>query len=1083
MAMTSASPDDARGAVPAAEPRPIFLRAYVPTGPAPKRRGGFPRPSDWVLVFDTETWPEGGQAMRIGTYQLRKQGRLRDKGIFYDPDQVSDDELAVLQYEAARHACRLMTVSEFRETVFFRAYDVDATIVGFNLPFDIARLAIAHAAARTITRRDGSKDRSMVGGFTFRLSNVKGRPNIRVRHRSSRSAFISFTQTWSNPVYVTGDDGEEESVRKPGFFLDLRTLAAALTSKSFSLARLAKHLGVASKGEFTDFGRVIDPEYVEYAVQDTEVTWQCYEALMAQYQRHQLPTPATKIFSEAGLGKAYLNAMNIRPWRTVQPDFPPEIIGAIMSSYFGGRSEVRWRREIVQTLYCDFASMYPTVCTLMDLWRFVISDGMTHEDWTAGAQAFLDEVDLAALQKPETWRSLRVLVQVKPDADILPVRARYSDGPTGDPSTTIGLNYLTSERPLWMTLADCVASKLLTGKAPEVVRAIRFGPKDVQEDLAPINVAGDEAYAIDPARDNFYKRVIDLRREVKASLKRAKAGGAPKVELDRLDAEQLALKILANATSYGIFIELNVEDADQTDPDTAYGADGPFQTQPGKIETPGSHFHPFLATQITGAARLMLAITERLLIDEGLDWVFCDTDSMAFARPEGMAEAEFQARVKRVCEWFTPLNPYEGGGSILEFEDQNLDPVTGEPRALLAYAISAKRYALFNWGEDGQPIIRKASAHGLGHLSAPYGKPDAKVEEDEDAETGVKLWQEDFWRELVLDAARGDDDGDSEFVWRPELQAPAASRYAATTTTVLGWFSVLNRGLPYDRQIRPFNFMLWFPSKKPHERAVDEDLPFDPRQRRPKPVAAYVKDLTKIGRIWDRETCEDVDPGWIRTYAEVLRTYPVHSESKFLDGVHTQRGKTRRRHIKANLVWNIGKEGDRFEEDGSLGIEDDPALPYGLSAADRAETIEVVQEAKVRFGVRRLRKAAGVSDHTIARALAPGGDVGDQVLVRLRIAAARLGEAERNEAEADAALLAQLRERAGEIGVAALAIEVGVDASNLAKMLKGDRVISKVVRNAVGRRRSTSAWRRQQVARRPVAGRIGQKRRPIPRSL
>jgi hypothetical protein len=1057
MATTSASSDDVRGAVPDAELRPIFLRAYVPTGLAPKRRSGFPRPSDWVLVFDTETWPDGAQALRIGTFQLRKQGRLRDKGIFFDPDQVSDHELAVLQREAVQHACPLVTVTEFREATLFKAYRVDATIVGFNLPFDIARLATEHASARTITRRDGSKDRSMVGGFTFRLSNVKGQPNIRVRHRSSRSAFISFTQTWSDPVYVTGDDGEEETVRKPGFFLDLRTLAAALTSKSFSLARLSKHLGVASKGEFTDFGRVIDPEYVEYAVQDAEVTWQCYEALMAQYQRHQLPTPATKIFSEAGLGKAYLNAMNIRPWRTVQPDFPPEIIGAIMSSYFGGRSEVRWRREIVQTLYCDFASMYPTVCTLMDLWRFVISDGMTHDDWTGGAQDFLADVDLAALQKPGTWRSLRVLVQVKPDADIFPVRTRYSDGPNGDPSTTIGLNYFTSDRPVWMTLADCVASKLLTGKAPEVVQAIRFEPKGVQKDLAPINVAGDDAYAIDPARDNFYKRVIDLRRKVKTSLKRAKAGGAPNIELDRRDAEQLALKILANATSYGIFIELNVEDAEQTDPDTAYGADGPFQTQPGKIETPGSHFHPFLATQITGAARLMLAITERLLIDEGLDWAFCDTDSMAFARPEGMVEDEFHERVKRVCEWFTPLNPYEGGGSILEFEDQNLDPVTGEPRALFAYAISAKRYALFNWGEDGQPIIRKASAHGLGHLSAPYGKPDAKVEEDEDAETGVKLWQEDFWRELVLDAARGDDEGDSEFVWRPELQAPAASRYAATTTTVLGWFSTFNRGLPYDLQIRPFNFMLWFPSKKPHERAVDEDLPFDPRQRRPKPVAAYVKDLTKIGRIWDRETGEEVEPSWIRTYAAVLRTYPVHSESKFLDGAWTQRGRTRRRHIKADYVLNIGKEGDRFEENGSLGVEDDPARPYGLSAVVRVETIEIVREAKVRFGVRRLRKAAGVSDHTITQALESDTDIDDQVLVRLRNAAARLTEEDRKKAEADAALLARLRERREEIGLAALAIEVGVDASNLTKTLRGGRVISNGVRRGFGRSPPTSA--------------------------
>ena len=771
---------------------------------------------------------------------------------------------------------------------------------------------------------------------------------------------------------------------------------------------------------------------------------------MAQYQSHQLPTPATKIYSEAGLGKAYLNAMNVRPWRTVQPDFPPEIIGAIMSSYFGGRSEVHWRREIVQTSYCDFASMYPSVCTLMDLWSFVISDGMTHEDWTDGARSFLAGVDLAALQQPDTWLAMGVLVQVKPTADIFPVRARYSDGPTGDPSTTIGLNYLTSDNPVWMTLADCIASKLLTGRAPEVVQAIRFEPKDMQSDLAPINIAGNDAYAIDPARDNFYKRVIDLRREVKGNLKRAKATGASKVELDRLDAEQLALKILANATSYGIFIELNVQDADQADLVTAHGVDGSFQTQPGQVETPGSHFHPLLATLITGAARLMLAITERRLIDEGLDWVFCDTDSMAFGRPEDMPEDEFHVRVERVCEWFTPLNPYEGGGSILEFEDQNLDPLTGESQALFAYAISAKRYALFNWSDDGQPIIRKASAHGLGHLQTPYGRPDPKAEDDDDdSDTGVQLWQEDFWRELVSDAARGDDDGDAEFTWRSELLAPAASRYAATTTTVLSWFSAFNRGLPYDHQVRPFNFMLWFPSKKPWERQIEVAMPVDPRQRRPKPVAAYTKDLTRIERIWDRETREDIDRGWLRTYAEVLRTYPVHSESKFLDGARIQRGRTRRRHIRADLVWNIGKEGDRFEEDGSLGVRDDPALPYGLSTGDRAATIEIVREAKARFGVRSLRKAAGVSDHTIARALAPGSDVGDQVLVRLRNAAARLSAADAKRGVEDLELLAALRGRSDKIGILALATQLGIDPSNLGKIMTGKRPLTAQIRERV----------------------------------
>jgi hypothetical protein len=87
----------------------------------------------------------------------------------------------------------------------------------------------------------------------------------------------------------------------------------------------------------------------------------------------QTMSPFQSVYSEAGLGKAYLKQMGVQPWREAQTGFDPATLGAIMSSYFGGRAEVHIRRTIVPTLYCDFASMYPTVCTLMGLWWFVIA--------------------------------------------------------------------------------------------------------------------------------------------------------------------------------------------------------------------------------------------------------------------------------------------------------------------------------------------------------------------------------------------------------------------------------------------------------------------------------------------------------------------------------------------------------------------------------------------------------------------------------------------------------------------------------------------------------------------------------------
>jgi hypothetical protein len=90
---------------------------------------------------------------------------------------------------------------------------------------------------------------------------------------------------------------------------------------------------------------------------------------------------------------------------------------------------------------------------------------------------------------------------------------------------------------------------------------------------------------------------------------------------------------LANATSYGIFVELNVEELRAKRTLQRYGASGKAQpVSRDKIEEPGRYFHPLLGSLITGAARLMLAIAEVRAAELDIDWAFCDTDSMALAR-------------------------------------------------------------------------------------------------------------------------------------------------------------------------------------------------------------------------------------------------------------------------------------------------------------------------------------------------------------------------------------------------------------------------------------------------------------------
>src|SRR5262249_10082527 len=128
--------------------------------------------------------------------------------------------------------------------------------------------------------------------------------------------------------------------------------------------------------------------------------------------------------------------------------------------------------------------------------------------------------------------------------------------------------------------------------------------------------------------------------------------------------EQLAVKNVANATTYGIFIELNIGDERKTTTGTCFGSAEPFPVETLKFEEPGTYFHPLVAVFTTGAARLMLATAERLAVDAGLDWAFCDTDSMAIAKPDNVPEPEFLRRAEGIRDWFTPLNPYSEKGPV-----------------------------------------------------------------------------------------------------------------------------------------------------------------------------------------------------------------------------------------------------------------------------------------------------------------------------------------------------------------------------------------------------------------------------------
>jgi hypothetical protein len=882
----------------------IAIRAYTerpgcePFGGLGSRTGL--TASKWAVVFDCETSIEATQRLRVGFFQTREKSKLERAGIFFDPNAVTEPDERLIRAYAGAQGLEVLTIAEFRTDILLKyGYTRHATIVGFNLPFDISRVALDHGVAR----------RGKRGGYSFLLTRNSAHPRIRVKHLSPKAAMIDF----SKPGEQDTPHGERTRRLKVdtyrGHFVDIKTLASALLSRRFTLRSLAETLRTPTQKHKTDEHGKITEAYLDYARADVQVTWECYQELSRRYAEHGLSQAVSKILSEATIGKAYLQEMGIKPFLGCNPAFDRSHFGRILCAYYGGRAEVRNRRTVREVIYCDFKSMYPTVNGLMGLGDFVTSEGIEPTETTAETKAFLETVTQTDLQNRATWRRrLTTLVRMKPHANLLPVRAPYDER-----TYTIGLNRLTTGTFLWYTLADCIVSKLLTGKTPQIEEAITYRPGPRQEGLKPVKILGRDDCTIDPYNDDFYLSLVDLR-------DKAKAKGDP---------IEKTLKIIANSTSYGIFIEVNRDDAPKSELLNVYGPNGDcLEIHSKVIEEPGRFFNPLLSVLITGAARLMLGLAEKLTVDCGLDWAFCDTDSLAIVRPDRLSRVEFRRRAAEVIDWFVPLNPYKMAGSILQIEKINyrLDSETFEP--LYCFAISAKRYALFNL--DGKQLtLRKASAHGLGHLMEPYTDEGAPPELPKPrvplGEIGVARWQHDFWLRILRAAVDGDPDHVS-LDWHPSLSLPAAQRYSASSPHLLAWLDQYNARKAYDDQIRPFGFLLVFTARS----GVLADYPdlescvvYESTRGRPtkcgesKPIAPFDSDpACALAKVFDRVTGRPVQPQQLKTYADVLVQYHLSPEHKFANGDHLDRGRTERRHVVATgLVW-IGKEANQVGESG-----------------------------------------------------------------------------------------------------------------------------------------------------------------------
>jgi len=240
------------------------------------------------------------------------------------------------------------------------------------------------------------------------------RPRIAVKYIDNKRALKGFTSRKVAdeedliPEGSTSGKPEEDYIFR-GHFLDLRTLAFALTDRGYTLEGACEAFGVEHGKQRVEKHGIITEKYIDYNRRDVLATSELAIKLLDEYKKHPIGLQATKAYSPASIGKAYLRVMGIKPILERQKSFSKEYLGYAQSAFFGGRTSAHIRKVPVPVVYTDFLSMYPTVNSLMDLWRIVTAREIKVIDHCqSDIEAFLRGLSAERLFDLATWKQLRV---------------------------------------------------------------------------------------------------------------------------------------------------------------------------------------------------------------------------------------------------------------------------------------------------------------------------------------------------------------------------------------------------------------------------------------------------------------------------------------------------------------------------------------------------------------------------------------------------------------------------------------------------------------------------------------------------
>jgi hypothetical protein len=319
---------------------------------------------DAMLVFDTETRTDRTQRLTFGSYRFIVDGQLAKESLFSADDLPAKDLRILERYLAeprtvvpdeTAHDVSLLTLSEFLRNFFHDAYRGRCLVVAFNFPFDAARLAYNFTNARG----------RFAGGFSLDLWSRLGtrnrfRPSICIKHIDSKRALKGFTRRKGLDEEDMIPEGSTTGKKDEGYvfrghFLDLRTLAFALTDKSYTLEKACDDFGVEHGKQHVTRHGIVTPKYIKYNRRDVLATAELAAKLLEEYDKHDIKLQETKAYSPASIGKAYLRRMGIKPILQRQRNF--------QRLFWATRNPRSLEAEPAHTFArCRFPSFTPIFC-------------------------------------------------------------------------------------------------------------------------------------------------------------------------------------------------------------------------------------------------------------------------------------------------------------------------------------------------------------------------------------------------------------------------------------------------------------------------------------------------------------------------------------------------------------------------------------------------------------------------------------------------------------------------------------------------------------------------------------------------